>query len=751
MIIADPVTRIFTIFTTLVQEAVVDSNEASIIGMRSELKTLIHDEKVVTAKVQKMRMQALKAKYAATKAEMLAAEWGKMRLPELLKRLLQRNMAVKNTRANRAENLSIKADEVRNIIHEYKSALIIRLAKATGYELSPEVSKKDIEESKEGRQLQSLLKELEDAEAALKEASQNKNFNAQIAALKYKNAVENAIMREEEKRIEILLNEPKAMGFKKAKLLVDTIFEMMRKVVEKEITEIPPYDVSKYGELVSLVQSENYDIVEQTWISRPYSLITILYDRRTHQNMYYVSEPVLSSFEDELFRKGKDSLKILLLEHEVDFNRMSKELVLYNNFIKILDLYGIELIPGSRYKIWYYIKREYVGYGKLDVLIKDPMIEDISVVGADTPIYLYHRKYMNIPTNIIFEEEELDQTIMKLAQTSGKTISVGYPIMNARLPDGSRLEATLGREVTTRGGTITIRKFREVPLTPIDLIKYETFNTEIMAYLWLAVENNKSMIFVGGTASGKTSTLNAVSLFIPSDSKVISIEDTRELTLYHKNWIPGIVREAFAGQEAQVIDMFELLRSALRQRPEYLLVGEVRGKEASTLFQAMSTGHTTFSTMHAGDIQTAVNRLINEPINVPLMMLSSLDIMTVQVLRSVGRKRVRRMDTLSEVVGIDAATGNISTREVYKWDPVLDRMKASGTSKVLDDIMLMKGWSREHLNKELENRRAVLQYMVEKDINDYRDVSHIIQLYSSDNENLMSFIREGKDIPLGKR
>jgi flagellar protein FlaI len=430
---------------------------------------------------------------------------------------------------------------------------------------------------------------------------------------------------------------------------------------------------------------------------------------------------------------------------------MNKELVLYNNFIKILDLYGIELNPGSQYKIWYHVKREYVGSGKLDALLKDTMIEDISVVGANTPVYLYHRKYMNIVTNIIFGEEELDQMIMKLAQVSGKSISVGYPIMNARLPDGSRLEATLGREVTTRGGTISIRKFREVPFTPTDLIKYGTFNTEIMAYLWLAVENNKSMIFVGGTASGKTSTLNAVSLFIPSESKVISIEDTRELTLYHKNWIPGVVREAFMGQEAQVIDMFELLRSALRQRPEYMLVGEVRGKEAYTLFQAMSTGHTTFSTMHAGDIQTAVNRLLNEPINVPLMMLSALDMMVVQVLRYVGRKRVRRMETLSEFVGIDATTGNISTREVYKWNPVLDRIEQSGTSKVLDDIMSSKGLSREQLNKELENRRAVLQYMVDREINDYRDFSLIIRMYASDPENVMSMIKEGKTLPLEVR
>ncbi|MDP2766873.1 MAG: type II/IV secretion system ATPase subunit, partial [Candidatus Methanoperedens sp.] len=538
---------------------------------------------------------------------------------------------------------------------------------------------------------------------------QKKNFYVQRAALRYKNAVENAIMGKEEERLKPLLYEPKAAGFKKAALLVDTVFEIMRKFVEKEITEIPPYDVSKYGELVSLVQPENYDIVEQTWISQPFSLITILHDRGTHKNLYYVSEPVLNSFEEALFGRVNDSLKVILLEREVDFSRMNKELVLYNNFIKILDLYGIELNPGSQYKIWYHLKREYVGSGKLDVLLKDPMIEDISVVGVNTPVYLYHRKYMNIVTNIIFGEEELDQMIMKLAQVSGKSISVGYPIMNARLPDGSRLEATLGREVTTRGGTISIRKFREVPFTPTDLIKYRTFNTEIMAYLWLAVENNKSMIFVGGTASGKTSTLNAASLFIPSESKVISIEDTRELTLYHKNWIPGVVREAFMGQEAQVIDMFELLRSALRQRPEYMLVGEVRGKEAYTLFQAMSTGHTTFSTMHAGDIQTAVNRLLNEPINVPLMMLSALDMMMVQVLRYVGRKRVRRMETLSEFVGIDATTGNISTREVYKWNPVLDRMEQSGTSKVLDDIMSSKGLSREQLNLELENRRAVLQ------------------------------------------
>src|SRR3989304_9373452 len=383
----------------------------------------------------------------------------------------------------------------------------------------------------------------------------------------------------------------------KTSVLINSIYDIVTtNFVEKDIKTVPVYDTSKYGELVSFIPPHDFDVVQQTWVSPPYTLVTILNNRRTHRNIYHISEPKLTDFEKALLARIYDSLKVFLLDHEIDFNRMDKEVILYNNYIRILDVYGIHLEPPSLQKIWYYLKRDYVGYGKLDVLIKDRMIENISCDGADIPVYLYHRKYTNIETTIVFEEEELNMLILKLAQTSGKSTSTGYPIMNARLPDGSRLEATLGREVTTRGGTITIRKFREEPFTPADLIKYGTFNTEVMAYLWLAVENNKNIIMVGETAAGKTTTLNAISLFIPSESKVITIEDTRALTLFHKNWIPATVRETFMGQEAADIDMYELLRSALRQRPEFLLVGEIRGKEAYTLFQAMGTGHTTFST-----------------------------------------------------------------------------------------------------------------------------------------------------------
>jgi len=570
-----------------------------------------------------------------------------------------------------------------------------------------------------------------------------KNFNFRSAKIKSENTGSS------EHRAS-MTGHLQAKGLKKIILFGKAFYEVIQNgIEEKEVTEIPVIDTTKNGEIVNFMLPEHFDVVEQIWISEGSAMVTILNNKQTRKNMYFVSEPILTPFEAGLLQQLYKDLKIILLENiNVELNHRNKELILYNNFIKILTIYDIQLDPNSLQKIWYYLRRNYVGYGKLDVLFKDPMIEDISCVGADLPVYLYHRKYTNIETNVIFKEEELNITIMKLVQMSGKSISSGYPIMNARLPEGSRLEATLGREVTTRGGTITVRKFKAEPITPTDLINSGVFNTEIMAYLWLAVENNKSLIIVGATASGKTSTLNAISLFIPSESKIITIEDTRELTLFHKNWMPGIVRETFMGQEAATIDMFELLRSALRQRPEYLIVGEVRGKEAYTLFQAMSTGHTTFSTMHADNVQTAVNRLLNEPINVPLMMLSALDIMAIQVLRYVGQKRVRQLDSLSEFVGINPTTGDIRTRELYRCNPVVDKFVQSGPSKVLADIMNSKGWSKEQLIKELDNREVVLQYLADNFINDYKDFSLIIRMYSSDPETLLSIIKEGKKIPL---
>ena len=220
-------------------------------------------------------------------------------------------------------------------------------------------------------------------------------------------------------------------------------------------------------------------------------------------------------------------------------------------------------------------------------------------------------------------------------------------MLDATLPDGSRLQLTLGTEVTTRGTSFTIRKFREEPFSPIELMEYGTFSSDELVYFWLAIENNMSMLFIGGTASGKTTSLNAVSLFIPPSAKVVSIEDTREITLYHDNWIASVTREALT-EGGNAINMFDLLRAAMRQRPEFILVGEVRGAEAQTLFQAMNTGHTTFSTMHAGSVDAAIHRLESEPLNVPRNMVQALNIVSVQALIYRGTERVRRAQEIVE-------------------------------------------------------------------------------------------------------
>ena len=268
------------------------------------------------------------------------------------------------------------------------------------------------------------------------------------------------------------------------------------------------------------------------------------------------------------------------------------------------------LIEKSKEKIFYHLFREFLGYGRIDILMHDEGIEDVSCDGPNIPIFLYHKKFDEIATNIIFNEsDELNSFVVRLSQICGKQISIYSPIVDGKLPDGSRLQATLAKTVTN-GSTYTIRRFRENPLTPIDLIKFKSLSIEMAAYFWICIEKGASILFCGGTASGKTTALNALSLFIPSSHKIISIEDTREVSLPHINWIAGTTRQGFSSSEenktGKDIDMFDLIRAALRQRPKVIIVGEVRGKEAYSLFQAMATGHTSYATVHASTIHTLI-------------------------------------------------------------------------------------------------------------------------------------------------
>jgi flagellar protein FlaI len=319
-------------------------------------------------------------------------------------------------------------------------------------------------------------------------------------------------------------------------------------------------------------------------------------------------------------------------------------------------------------------------------------------------------------------------------------------MLDATMPDGSRIQMTLSAEVTTKGSTFTIRKFRSDPFSPIDMINFNTMSTEMVAYMWMAVENGVNALIAGSTASGKTSTLNALSLFIPHDAKVVSIEETREINLPHPNWIPGVVRSGFgeivSNKISGEIDMYDLMKAALRQRPEYILVGEIRGKEAYVLFQAMATGHTTYSTFHADSAQSLIHRLEGKPIEIPRVMLQSLDIVTIQVSTRVKDRKVRRCKQIIEIIDIDPTTREILTNEVFRWDPTDDKYTYSGKSYILERIRSRWDMTKEQIIEEMKRRVEILELLRKNNVRAFKDFAEIITRYVEKPQEFIQQIRD---------
>ena len=500
------------------------------------------------------------------------------------------------------------------------------------------------------------------------------------------------------------------------------------------------YDPAVHGSLVEAAVPAAYEEIDRYWIVEGLALAVIARNMRTNQAEFLLFEPVLSEFEYELLERLFDDLRDVLIldDHDMASDRRA---VLSTKMESLIVEYGLTLADASIFRLRYYLERNFLGWSRIDPLMKDTRIEDISCDGTGIPLFLYHREHQNIKTNILFDEPALNSLAITLAQRSGKHISIGSPLMDATLPDGSRLQLTFGSEVTTRGTSFTIRKFREAPFTPVELIETNTFDVDQLVYFWMAIENNKSLLFIGGTASGKTTSLNAVALFIPPLAKIVSIEDTREITLFHENWIASVTREtAFEGSGTITIGMFDLLKAAMRQRPEYILVGEVRGREAQTLFQAMNTGHTTFSTMHAGGVDAAIHRLGSEPLNVPRNMLQALDVISVQALTHRGPDRVRRCREIVELAGIDPLTGNLQVNTVFEYNPIPDTFSYTGRSRIYAEIMEYRGWSRTRFDEELQIRRKILLAMQEQGLRDYRAVARIIQAFAIEPERVIASI-----------
>lgn len=458
------------------------------------------------------------------------------------------------------------------------------------------------------------------------------------------------------------------------------------------------------------------------WVQSPYVYIKIV--RQGNLGFVYtVVEPVITTREKIVLQETYNYLRDVIIFDNPEKSRTDQ--LNHENIYRILWEYD-PAIPKERLPVLYYfLKRDLSGFGLLEPLMHDPGLEDISCNGENLPVFVFHRKYGSLPSSILFHEGELNQYVLKLAQKANKQISLSNPMVDATLPDGSRVQVTYSNVISTNGSSFTIRKFRAEPMTPLDLIRYGTYNTEILAFLWLIIEHRRSLIIAGGTASGKTSTMNAISLFIPLNSKIVSLEDTREIQLPHKNWLATQTRELPTPGMPGNIDLFSLLKSSMRQRPEYIIVGEVRGVEAQTLFQAMNTGHATLSTIHAGSVQEAINRLTHEPINVPPVMFTALDIVVNQSVFTYGNNRVRRCFAINEL-SVNSE-GTIIPVKLYEWDVGKDRFcRVASHSRVLKEIATLRNWSMDQIDEELKKREEFLKVAAEVASPDIIDLANAI-------------------------
>lgn len=451
---------------------------------------------------------------------------------------------------------------------------------------------------------------------------------------------------------------------------------------------------------------------------------------RSNVNLYEVIEPTLTQVE----RKTIERLKLLLLEEveapfDIIYGQGNLEKYIDLNASRVVKDYRLDIPAEALDKVLYFLKRDFLGYSKIDVMIRDSKIEDISCDGVGIPIYVWHRDYESIPTNVQFSnKEELASFIIRLAYKSGGQITVAQPILEGSLPEGYRTHLTL-EEVSKRGSTFTIRKFREEPPTIVDLMMWRTISPRIAAYLWICIENLKSLLIVGATASGKTTTLGALAMLIKPEMKIVSIEELREVKLPHENWIPMVTRESNQSGVAE-LGLFDLLKSALRQRPDYIIVGEIRGEEAYTLLQAISTGHGGISTIHADSVSTAAKRMLTRPMNVPGMLLPLMSTLVLMSRVRIGDKYARRSVNISELIGFNEQTKSTQFNALFEWTGELkDTFEMKGQSNVFKQIAELKHVPEEEVYFDMENKEKILEWMLVKKIHTYTDVASIIRMY----------------------
>lgn len=387
--------------------------------------------------------------------------------------------------------------------------------------------------------------------------------------------------------------------------------------------------------------------------------------------------------------------------------------------------------------------RDIVGYGEIDSLIQDDDLEEIMINGTGKPVFVYHRQYGMMKTNLIFsDEKELIDLIDSIARQINRRIDQESPILDGRLLDGSRINATI-RPVSADGPSLTIRKFKKDPLTIIDLIKSKTISVELAAFLWLCFDGlgvkSANAIISGGTSSGKTTTLNALCSFINPKERIITIEDTLELQIPHEHVIRMETRPANVENKGE-LTMNDLVKNSLRQRPDRIIVGEVRADEAITLFTALNTGHSGFGTLHSNDARETITRLTNAPMSVPKIMIQAIDFIIMQNrIYSPSGVSFRRISEVAEIAGIE--NGVVQLNKIFEWNPETDTIEnVSVTSRTLSQIAALSGKSLNDIRTEIENREIILNHMVRQNIRSVEDVKNVLDLYCKDSKKVLNRI-----------
>ena len=494
-----------------------------------------------------------------------------------------------------------------------------------------------------------------------------------------------------------------------------------------------------------------------------------IYTRKAGERpMYVIIQPASGLRLGELFDVAEEAL-IALIDEKMEFKTVEEHERLLKKLLRsVVEIsYGM---PLGKYRVERkrgVVKKIYVGYetykaleyqlvmekarlGILEPFIRDPYIEDISCDGLG-PIFVEHKVFGSCESNIRFDsKDELDEFVRRLSEKTGRPVTYRNPIVDASLPDGSRINIVFGSDVSMRGSNFTIRKFSDKPISIVQLIKWGSINELIAAYLWMLLENNMSIWFCGETASGKTTLLRASCVFINPHYKIISIEDTPEIIVPHDNWIREITR---GSEEGAGIELFDLLKAALRQRPNYIIVGEIRGKEASVAFQAMQTGAPVLTTFHAGSIEKLVQRLTGSPIEVPKTYIDILNCVVIQSAVRIPRtgKVERRVLSVNEIVGYDPVEGRFNYIELFNWKPAEDEheFRGRGSSHLLENkIAVMKGIDRRSLGAiydDLMLRARLLKRLVELGVYDYLKVWKIVkQAYNIGAKKLLAIIEEGE-------